>query len=81
MDSMFKYDMNSMFSYDIICVPYMADTIQVRTHKKKRINKKWRKRYGMKEIPWNKFYIFENKIFCHPKLAEKVKAEIYFPKK
>ena len=25
-------------------------TVQARTHKKKRINKKWRKRYGFKEI-------------------------------
>ena len=71
----------NFLGYQVIAVPYMADKVQARTHKKKRINKKWRKRYGFKEVPWNKFYIFENKIFCHPKWVEKVKAEIYFPKK
>jgi hypothetical protein len=55
----------------------MADMVQVRTHKKKRINKKWRKRYGFKEIPWNKFYIESNRIYCHHKWIEKIKAEIY----
>lgn len=68
--------MNSMFGYQIIPVSCMADMVQVRTHKKKRINKKWRKRYGMKEVPWNKFVVFEDKIFCHPKLYYKVQAEI-----
>lgn len=68
--------MNSMFGYQIIPVSYMADMVQVRTHKKKRINKKWRKRYGMKEVPWNKFVVFEDKIFCHPKWYYKVQAEI-----
>lgn len=76
-----EYKYSSIFGYQIIETPCMADTVQARTHKKKRINKKWRKRYGTKEVPWNKFYIFENKIFCHPELAEAVNMEINFPKK
>jgi hypothetical protein len=72
-----EYNYNGIFGYSVIGVPHMADKVQARRHKKKRINKKWRKRYGMKEIPWNKFYIEGNKIYCHPKLVEKVKAEIY----
>ena len=68
---------SSIFGYQIIEVPYMMNIVQARTHKKKRINKKWRKRYGVKEVPWNKFYIEGNRIYCHPKIAEKVKAEIY----
>ena len=67
---------NSFFGYQIIGVPYMMDIVQARTHKKKRINKKWRKRYGTKEVPWNKFYIEGNKIYCHPKMAVKIKAEL-----
>ena len=51
--------------------------VQARTHKKKRINKKWRKRYGVREVPWKKFYIDGNKIYCHPKMIEKIKADIY----
>ena len=66
-----------ILGYQIIEVPYMADTVQVRTHKKKRINKKWRKRYGIKEVPWNRFYIESNRIYCHPKWVEKLKAEMY----
>lgn len=46
-----EYSYNSIFGYQIIEVPYMMDIVQARTHKKKRINKKWRKRYGVKEVP------------------------------
>lgn len=72
-----EYNYNSIFGYNIIGVPYMADKVQARKHKKKRINKKWCKRYGMREVPWKKFYIEGYNIYCHPKLVEKVKAEIY----
>ena len=67
---------NSIFGYQIIGVPYMMDIVQARTHKKKLINKKWRRRYGVREIPWNKFLIEGNRIYCHPKMIEKIKAEI-----
>lgn len=70
------YNYNSIFGYDIIGNPYMVDIVQARTHKKKRINKKWRKRYGVKEVPWNKFVIVGNKIYCHPTMIEKLKMEI-----
>ena len=74
-----EYIYNSIFGYDIIGVPYMADKVQARKHKKKRVNKKWRKRYGMKDIPWKKFYIdtANMRIYCHPKMVEKIKAKIY----
>ena len=67
----------NLLGYDIITVPYMMDIVQARTHKKKRINKKWRKRYGVREVPWNKFVIDGKRIYCHPKMVEKIKAEIY----
>lgn len=76
-DKYFNLDCTSFFGYQIICVPHMSDKVQARTHKKKRINKKWRKRYGVIEVPWNKFYIEGNRIYCHPKMVEKIKAEIY----
>lgn len=71
-----EYNYNSIFGYQIIGVPYMMNIVQARTHKKKRINKKWRKRYGVKEIPWNKLIIEGNKIYCHPKWVERIEAEI-----
>ena len=43
--------MNFNFNYDgvpIIITNAITKTVQARTHKKKRINKKWAKRYGFK---------------------------------
>lgn len=62
--------------YRVIESPFMCDKVQARTHKKKRINKKWRKRYGMKEIPWTKFVISGNAIFAHPKMIARIKEQI-----
>lgn len=66
-----------IFGYQLIAVPCMCDKVQARKHKKKRINKKWRKRYGMKEIPWSKFYITnDHKIYGHPKMIERVTEQL-----
>ena len=64
------------FGYELITANHMCDLVQARTHKKSRINKKWRKRYGMREVPWNKFLIIDRKICCHPKMIEKLKKGI-----
>jgi hypothetical protein len=77
LDKYYGFDYTSIFGYQIIAAPYMADKVQARIHKKKRINKKWRKRYGMRDIPWKKFFIEGNRIYCHPKMVEKLRAEIY----
>ena len=67
-----------IFGYDIISVPHMCDVKQKRTHRKKRINKKWRKRYGMKEVPHKEFYIdtLNRKIYGHPKMIDVLKLDI-----
>jgi hypothetical protein len=62
--------------YPLIEVSHMADKVQARRHKKKRINKKWLKIYGMRDIPWKKFVIVDGKIYGHPKMIEKLIAEI-----
>lgn len=49
-------------SYQIYCA---TKEYQVRKHKKKRINKKWRKRYGCYEfnmMPHNEIAIMDNKV-------------------
>ena len=74
---MFNEYIDSIFGYQLIEVSFMCDKVQARTHKKRRINKKWRKRYGVKEVPWNKIIICDHKIYCHPNMAEKIKTEIY----
>ena len=38
-----------MFPYDGIPIRITTKSYQRRSHRKKRINKKWRKRYGYKE--------------------------------
>ena len=60
--------------YELICVNSCADWVQARTHKKKRINKKWRKRYGMKTVPWNRYFLdtANMKIYGHPTMIEKL---------
>lgn len=48
-----------------------------RTHRKRRINKKWLKRYGYKSVPDdNRVVIFRNEIFATPKMCEKLIAKI-----
>lgn len=71
-------DFGSMFyGYQIIEAPFMCDSVQAKKHKKKRINKKWKKRYGMKEIPKNDILITnDGKIIAHPKIVERIKNEI-----
>ena len=61
--------------YQLIEVPSCADWVQARKHKKKRINKKWLKRYGMKEIPWKKFFVVDHRIYAHPVMIQKLKDE------
>ncbi len=71
-------DFGKMFcGYQIIETPFMSDSVQAKKHKKKRINKKWKKRYGTKEIPKNNILITnDGKIIAHPKIVERIKNEI-----
>lgn len=51
--------------------------VQRRTHKKRRINKKWAKRYGYREVPdTKKIVLVGGHIYAHPTLAEKIINEI-----
>lgn len=63
--------------YRLIEAPFMCDKVQARKHKKKRINKKWLKRYGVKEIPWSKIVITaEKRIFAHPQMITRIIEEM-----
>lgn len=62
--------------YPLIECSYMMDIVQARTHKKKRINKKWQKRYGVKEVPWKRYVLTDGKIYGHPKMIEKLIEEM-----
>ena len=67
----------SFYGYQLIGSPCMADKVQARIHKKKRINKKWKKRYGTKDVPWKNFVINTNDgvIYGHPKMLDALVTE------
>ena len=60
--------------YKILITEYITKDVQRRTHKKKRINKKWLKRYGMKIVPDNtKILLVNNTLIMTEKCYEKLK--------
>ena len=62
---------------EIVITECLTKDIQRRTHKKRRINKKWLKRYGYKSVPDNdKMIVFNNKLFMTKGAYEKVKKGI-----
>lgn len=50
--------------------------IQARTHRKSRINKKWRKKYGTKQAPSPNLIYTNGAIIGHPKTIEKLKKAV-----
>lgn len=71
----------SFFGIRVIGSELITKTVQARTHKNKRINKKWLKRYGYREAPdLTAVYVcklqFGTCIIAHPKAVEKVKKEL-----
>ena len=64
-----------MFGYPIISAPFLTTKVQARTHRKNRINKKWLKRYGMKEAPSKEIIIIDGKIYAHPHTIARLKRK------
>ena len=67
--------------YKVISDKHCVERVQARRHKKRRINKKWLKRYGMKVVPSKNIYVIRDQrvIVGHPivmdKLIEKIKEQ------
>ena len=55
-----------------------AKKVRARKHKTKRIDKKFLKKYGYKDIQvWGKkMFVMGNKIYMHPKVFAKIKDSI-----
>lgn len=52
----------------------ITKTVQRRTHRKKRINKKWLKRYGYKTVPDDsQIILFDGCIWATPNTIKKIK--------
>ena len=57
----------------IIETTVMVDEVQRKKHKRHRINKKWRKRYGVVRVPKDEILYYLGKIVCHPTIASRIK--------
>lgn len=51
---------------------FVKGTRQKKKHKSKRINKKWRKKYGFVDVPDKQVYVIDNKIYGHSKTINKM---------
>lgn len=66
----------------ITCVPdhiFGYELVPVKTHKKKRINKKYLKKYGYKKVIPFRLYVFANGVFCaesnYKRMIQKIKKD------
>lgn len=73
---------NSIYGMKIIANSNLQKKVQARRHRKKRIDKKWRKRYGYKWVPdLGTAYVVDDPwygkvLICHPKLVDKLEAAV-----
>lgn len=61
----------------IIITNAITKRVRCRTHKKRRIDKKWLKRYGYKEVQDDtKMYVFDGKLLMSQKCYDKLSGLI-----
>lgn len=66
----------------IVITDYITKTVRKRTHKKKRIDKKWLKKYGYKEAQdESKIYMIDGKLFMSQKCYDKIQKGMKNEKK
>jgi len=70
----------NLYGMELIESENMVDfiSIQRRKHRQKRLNKKYKKKYGLDTIkkPKQQTFIFDGKIICHPEIAKKIRQAI-----
>ena len=65
-------DVRFLQSFEFVPVDHLVYYVPARTHKKKRINKKWEKRYGLKAVPDRaRVIVVGRKIYAHPVVIKK----------
>ena len=68
---------SSFYGYELVESEQCVEFVQRRKQKKKRINKKWMKRYGTKAVPMkDKVIVAGGKIFAHPVMMKRIVAEV-----
>ncbi len=64
-----------LWGKNIIISDRITKDVQARTHRRKRTNKKWLKRYGIKTVPDNtRIFIVDDCVFMTEKTYQKVKC-------
>lgn len=59
--------------YRLVETAAITKQVQRRTHRKRRVNKKWLKRYGYKTVPDDaKIILYDGCIFATPKTIKKI---------
>jgi hypothetical protein len=60
----------------IIASEHMVDKQQAKTHHRKRINKKWLKRYGYITTPMKTVIMAGNTVYAHPSVVANLEREM-----
>ena len=69
--------MNCYDGFNIVETTAITKKVQRRTNKKRRINKKWLKRYGYKTVlDDTKVIVFGNSILVTPRMAKRIIKEV-----
>lgn len=69
--------MDMLNGMPIIITNSITKTVRCRTHKKRRIDKKWLKRYGHKEVQDDtKMYVFNGSLLMSQKCYDKLSSLI-----
>ena len=76
-----EMDINKIYysgHYFFICeTNALTKKTQKKTHRKKRINKKWLKRYGMHDVPDDgHVLVCGDRIYMTPRTAKRIKKEL-----
>jgi hypothetical protein len=70
-------DINMLSGMPVIINNYITKTVRCRTHKKRRIDKKWLKRYGYKDVQDDtKMYMVDGSLFMSQKCYDKFSSLI-----
>ena len=70
-------DMNMLSGMPVIITNAITKNVRCRKHKKRRIDKKWLKRYGYKEVQDDtKMYIFNGSLLMSQKCYDKFSSLI-----
>lgn len=65
--------LSGLAGFNLISSVHMTDHIRKRVHRKRRIDKKWLKRYGYREVPKKDLIRAGNTLYGHPLTIQRVK--------